>query len=231
MWRIFEVMVAMVVVSGCGNEGRLDLAQDSDYFEPGNGEMVRDSSNILCEPSFMRSLSSTKSSGVSPKIEFSSAHETVVNVDALARGATSKQRCSEIQQYLSEGLMKLNLSFASSQAEENQMAQGKAIDMQLSGASLIYSDGALKGKLSGIDLRCEAAFSVSCDVEEMDGQKKCVSFNVRYPDQTCTFKASFLPFGFSDHKVTELDMLGELNFVASSGAQLKFNKISWTGIY
>lgn len=232
MRGLLGLSVAMLVFSSCGDEKQPNLAQEPDYFENAkNEEMLLDSSTITCEPSFVRSLKPTKNKSLSPEIEFSSTDGTAAKSKALADGATSKQRCDEVQHYLSQAELKIEISFLASQAEKEQMAQGKSINMQLSRASFEYLDGSLKGGRFGIDVRCEAEFPVTCNVEEMDGRKKCVSYDVGYTDQSCTFRASPLPFGFSDHKVTQLDILGELSFVASGGAKIKFNKISWTGIY
>lgn len=228
MKRLVGMTLALVVFSGCGNENQLDLAENSDNFaQAENKEM---GSDILCEP-FARSLEPIKSKDSSAKIEFSSTNEDVAPSKALGSEATSKQRCGEIQHYLSKAEMKMEISFSTSADEDKQMAMGKAVNMQPSNASLMYADGSLKGGLSGFDLRCEAAFSVTCEVAEMDGQKKCVSYSVNYPSQTCTFRASFLPFGFSDHKNAMLDILGKVDFMASGAGIIELNKISWTEAY
>lgn len=74
-------------------------------------------------------------------------------------------------------------------------------------------------------------FSGCGNENQLDLAENSVSYKVSYPSQTCTFKASVLPFGFSDHQNTGLDILGELSYMAFGGAQLKFNKISWSGVY
>jgi len=176
-------------------------------------------------------LESIKSKDSSAKIEFGSTNEAVAPSKALGSEATSEQRCGEIQHYLSKAEMKMEISFSTSADEDKQMAMGKAVNMQASRASLRYADGSLRGGLSGVDLRCESAFSATCEVAEMDGRKECVSYKVSYPSQTCTFRASFLPFAFSDHKVTQMDVFGQIDFMVSGGANISFNKISWSGSY
>lgn len=228
MKRLLGMVVTLAIFSGCGKENQLDLAENSDNFSRAENKEM--GSDILCEP-FARSLGPTKSNNSSAKIEFSSTNEALVPRKALGSEATSQQRCGEIQHYLSKAEMKMEISFSTSADEDRKMAMGRTVNLQPSRASLMYADGSLKGGLSGIDLRCESAFSVNCEVAEMDVRKECVSYKVSYPSQTCTFKASVLPFSFSDHKNAGLDILGELSFMASGGAQPKFNKISWSGVY
>ena len=231
MKGLLGIAAALVIISGCGNENQLNLAEDSDNFAKAEDrEMALDSSDILCEP-FARTLEPSKGKVSSPNIEFKANSIAATPSKVLASGATSKQRCGEIQHYLSKAEMMMEISFSASAAEDREMAQGKIVNMQPARASLIYADGSLKGGLSGIDLRCESAFSVTCDAADMDGRKECVSYDVNYPSQTCRFRATFLPFGFSDHKATQLDILGELKFEASGAVQVKFNKISLDGIY
>src|SRR5262245_51001196 len=111
MKGLLGIATALVIISGCGDENQLNLAEDSDNFARGeNREMVSNSSDILCEP-FARSLEPSKSKDSSPKIEFRSSSEAIAPSKALASGATNKQRCGEIQHYLSKAEMMLEISF------------------------------------------------------------------------------------------------------------------------
>lgn len=111
------------------------------------------------------------------------------------------------------------------------MAQGKVISLHPMRASLGYTDGSNKPTAYRVDLNCAEAFSVSRDAHSFDGHSECVSYTVSNPAQSCKVRTLSLPFGFSDLKNTELEIVGELEFSASGGAQIKFNDISWSEAY
>jgi len=217
--------MAMAVFTGCGNESQLNLGQDSDYFgQDGSKEMGLGSSSFLCDGPFSRTLGQNKNKDTSPGIEFASA-DRAVEAKALDGNATKQERCDEINKHLAQGALKVELSFLASETEKKQMAQGKVLSMQPRRVNLEYADSSVKG-FHNMDLSCNHQFIVSCDIQEIDGKKECLSYVVKPVVQSCKFRAPLLPFGFSDNKNAELDITGEMAFYASGEAEIKFDKIT-----
>lgn len=230
---VVSLWVLMVLLSGCGTEEMPKLSDDPSFFENADGR----SETAICREPVTAYLNRSSTNSVAPKLIFTSTSKKTVDMNTLA-GAV---RCNEVNAHFSGANIKMDgsqfaskigveISFLNSEAEKRQMADGAVVDAVPSTASIQYTDGSLQESLFGIDLRCPEKFSVSCDAQEIDGKKECVSYKASASSQTCTFRAMGLPFVFSDHRVTAIDMIGELNFT-SRNVEMKVGKIALDGMH
>jgi hypothetical protein len=232
----------MLIFSSCGNEDYANLAQDPLLGLAENKDLLTDSPSTQCNKPFTATLSQTKNKGTSAAIKFAVASNEAFNDVTLSENTTNEQRCAEFKNYLTgasirtgsklvAGKLALEVSFLTSENEEKQMADGKAINSKPSITSLEYVDGSLNGSLHSIDIQCPDTFSITCEAEEIDGKKECMSYSVSYSNQSCKFRILSLPIQFSDHKITQVDVSGGLDFAAPNGLHINFSKISWNGLY
>lgn len=87
------------------------------------------------------------------------------------------------------------------------------------------------GGLTTIDLRCPDVISMTCQTKEVYDNIRCDSYIISYAKQSCTFRNPYLPFTFSDHKETNLNIVGDIELFPSGTAVVKINKMSWLSLH
>jgi hypothetical protein len=234
---------AVLFLFGCGAPDHSRVGDPAWLVQSGDAEAALEALTSSCNDAFVVPLiQQTDDSAYAPMIKFVSSKKNPVSDDRSPGKLTMNQRCQEMDHRFSgspikdgsntvENNLSIELSFSATADQEEQMKLGKAVSIRPDKADLEFTDGSLNNASSELEIRCPGAATVTCKVDDVtDEYRKCASYNVNYSD-TCSFRSKLLFYSFSDHKKAQLDAIGELKVSGQSGAQIKFNKISWAGLY